>query len=56
MLTLKVGLGTTWVKVTVWPLVLVEKEVEVMKAGAGSVGVVRVRVSVLEGLFLAEYN
>lgn len=52
---LKVGLGTTWVKVTVWPLVLVDREVEVMKAGA----VVRVRllvVIVLEGVFLVKHN
>ena len=44
---------------TVWPLVLVEKEVIVMKAGAESVWVVRVRLSVvivLEGVLLVKQN
>lgn len=39
---------------TVWPLVLVEREVEVMKTVEGSVGVVR--VIVLEGAFLVKHN
>jgi hypothetical protein len=41
--------------VTVWPLILVEREVEVMKGAAERVGVVRVRLS-LEGVFLAKHN
>jgi hypothetical protein len=51
----KVGLGTTSVEVMIWPLVLVEREIEVMEAGTES-DTVRLSVIVLEGAFLAKHN
>lgn len=54
---LKVGLGSIWVTVTSWPLVLVEMEVVVMTDGVGwLVGVVVMMGKVvLEDVFLVKY-
>ena len=42
------------VVVTIWPLALVEREVEVMEAGGKLIGIVR--LSVFEVVFLAKDN